>query len=389
MNKITLGSFMATNRAKQLVMEVMDSGRLSYGAKSAEYERRFALMHECEHGVVSNSGTSSLQVALQALKEMDGWTEGVSEVIVPSLTFVATVNVVLHNNLIPVFVEIDPVTYCINPDDVYRAITPNTVAIMPVHLFGHPANMLSIMRLASEHHLRVIEDACEAMLASVSGKRVGSIGDVGCFSTYAAHHMVTGVGGMATTNSADLARYMRSLVNHGIVLDSLPTGETYDPSFLGRTFKFDKIGHSYRLTELEAAIGLAQLDGVEDDILQRVANAHMLTESLTNLALPLRLPSVKNGCYHTFMVYPIVLYSGVNREKVTRRLNELGVETRTMMPLINQPCYASLGIDQSKYPHTDLINSQGFYVGCHQDLSVGDLAYLVNSIDESVRSALR
>lgn len=384
MNRVTLGTFQASDLAKRLVMEALDSGRISYGEKSAEYERRFAAMHGCTHGVVSNSGTSSLQVAVQALKEMNGWQEGKAEVIVPAVTFVATVNVLLHNRLKPVLVDVDAEDYCMDLNRMHDAINDNTVAIMPVHLFGHPANMPEIKRTADFRGLSVVEDACEAMLAAANNRRVGSWGDVGCFSTYAAHHMVTGVGGMATTRNPKLASYMRSLVNHGISLEGLPTGERYDPSFLARKFLFDKVGHSFRVTEMEAALGLAQLDQVEDDILVRRQNAHMITEALRNSGTPVILPKERDGFYHSWMVYPILLDCDMDKRRVMASLNRLGVETRDMMPLITQPCYQDLGIVDGDYPNAEYINDYGFYVGCHQGLNTEQLAHLVNSINASI-----
>lgn len=383
MNRVTLGSFVASERAKKLVMEVLDSGRLSYGEKSAEYERKFAALHGCEYGVVSNSGTSSLHVAIQALKEINEWPDG-AEVIVPALTFVATVNVILHNNLEPVFVDVGFEDYCIDTTKIVGAITSKTVAIMPVHLFGHPANMPCILSIAEEYNLKIVEDCCEAMLARHGGVPVGAWGDVGCFSTYAAHHMVTGVGGMAVTKDERLALHMRSLVNHGIALGGLPTGERYDPSFLARKFTFDKIGHSFRITELEAAIGLAQIDVVEDHVEVRRQNASMITEAMGNMKIPAFLPREKEGCFHSWMVYPILLSKEVSRDEVMGKLNSMGIETRFMMPLINQPCYEELGIAQGRFPIAEYINSYGFYVGCHQDLTLADISYLINSVGMSV-----
>lgn len=388
MNRITLGSFVADSTIIASVIRVLESGRLSYGEESAEYERRFAAMHGCSYGVVSNSGTSSLHVAIQALKEIRGWQDG-DEVIVPSLTFVATVNVILHNNLKPVFVDVNLDSYCIHAGLVADAITTRTVAIMPVHLFGHPANMPEIMSIADGYGLAVIEDACEAMLAKVEGISVGSWGDVGCFSTYAAHHMVTGVGGMAVTNDENLAMHMRSLVNHGISLDGLPNGQRYDPSFLSRKFRFDRVGHSFRMTELEAAIGLAQLDKVENYVMKRRRNALDITESLAGMGLPIFLPKVREGCYHTWMVYPILLDRGIDRGVVMRSLNQFGVETREMMPLINQPCYRDLGIVEEKYPNAVYVNDYGLYVGVHQELIKYGIRYLVNSISDSILEAIK
>lgn len=385
MNRITLGSFAADAQTKKLVLEVLESGRLSYGEKSSLYERKFASLHECDYGVVSNSGTSSLQVAVQALKEIFHWPDG-AEVIVPALTFVATVNVLLHNRLTPVFVDVEPDTYTMDVGGMERAITPRTVAVMPVHLFGHPANMAQIMGIAYDYHLRVVEDACEAMLAVSHGRTVGAWGDVGCFSTYAAHHMVTGVGGMATTKDEDLALVMRSLVNHGISLEGLPAGKTYDPTFLGRKFEFDRVGHSFRITELEAAIGLAQLDLVEEAVCMRQQHASLISTMLRDADLPVRLPQAMRWAQHSWMVYPIVLQRGIDRAAVLASLNAAGVETRLMMPLINQPCYSDLlsHRDVQEWPVAAYINDFGFYVGCHQGLDAAAITYLVDAIADSV-----
>lgn len=189
----TVGTFVATDEMRALVNQVLDSGRLSYGPLSRRFEKEFAHMHGCSYGVLSNSGTSSLHVALQAMKELYGWQDG-DEVIVPALTFVATVNVVYHCRLTPVLVDVDGDFYDINPFLIEKAITPRTRCIIPVHPFGHPANMTRIIRIAKTHDLLVIEDSCESMYVEHQDKSVGSWGDVGCFSTYVAH-IITGGGG--------------------------------------------------------------------------------------------------------------------------------------------------------------------------------------------------
>ena len=161
-----------------------------------------------------NSGTGALQLALQALRETHGWPDG-AEVIVPAITFVASVNVILFNRLTPVLADVDPLTYNIDPRQAEARVTDGTVAIMPVHLFGQPADMTSIMDLAGRHGLHVIEDSCEAVAVRHRGQPVGSFGDFGCFSTYMAHIVTTGVGGLALTDDEGLATRFRSLMNHG------------------------------------------------------------------------------------------------------------------------------------------------------------------------------
>lgn len=377
---ITLGTYHTTPAIRAAVNAVLDSGRLSYGPVSREYERRFAEMHGCAYGVASNSGTSSLVVALQALKELHGWQDG-DEVIVPALTFVATVNAVLHNRLIPVLVDVDPQTFNIDTGRIEAAITERTRCILPVHLFGLPADMANIEAVAAIndlYDLQIVEDSCESMLAAQERMPVGSWGDVACFSTYAAHLLVTGVGGMATTNNPDLAQLMRSLVNHGIDLSELPTGDDYDPTWLARKFRFNRIGHSFRIAELEAAIGLAQLDALGAYIAQRQWNAAYLSERLEPLedSGALIIPRVPEGYTHSWMVYPIAL-SVDGKWPLMAHLQEHSIECREMMPLTNQPCY---NFNDDDYPVSQWLNRSGLYVGIHQDLTPTHLDYMADTI---------
>ena len=371
----TLGYFESSPEMVEMVARSVDSGRLSYGPLSKEFEKRFANMHGCAYGIFTNSGTSSLLASLQALKEMHGWKDG-AEVIVPSLTFVATVNVVYHCKLTPVLVDVDDMTYNIDPLLIESAITPETVAIIPVHLFGLPCDADVIKNIADNYDLRIVEDSCECILSEFSGKPVGSWGDVGCFSTYVAHHLVTGVGGLCTTNNPDLNLYIRSIVNHGIDTRELPDGNNYDSSWLGRKFNFTSIGHSFRATELEAVIGLYQLDDLHHSIVKRRENAAYLSEKLTPMLAHYQLPVLSNE--HSFMVYPIVLREG-NASNIRSHLANMGVESRSMVPLTNQPCY---DFNPDNYPVSKWINQSGFYVGCHQGLVDRDLDKIANSIME-------
>lgn len=374
--QVTLGTWQSTPQIEDAVSSVLRSGRLSYGPVSQDYEQRFASMHDCAYGVVSNSGTSSLVVALQALKQMHGWRDG-DEVIVPALTFVASVNAILHNRLTPVLVDVSPHTFNIEPSLIESAITDHTRCIMPVHLFGQPAAMKIICAIARKYGLSVVEDSCESVLATIGTvvcMSVGAWGDVGCFSTYAAHHLVTGVGGMATTCNLGLAKLMRSLVNHGIDLTELPNGKNYDPSFLARKFRFTSIGHSFRMTELEAAIGVAQLDDLPAHIEQRRKNAEYLITGLTDLDGCLQTQATLFGCTHSWMVFPIVMRYG-SKWPVMHHLQAHGIECREMVPLTNQPCY---NFNEADYPVSQNINERGFYIGCHQGLTTEHLDYVID-----------
>ena len=174
--RIGVGTSSITDADEARVLDVLRSGRLSPGPVTSEFEGRFAELHDRRHAAMCNSGTGALQLAIQALKDRDGWPDG-AEVIVPAMTFVATVNTVLYNDLTPVLVDIDPVTFNMDPVACAAAVTDRTVAIVPVHLFGQPADMTATMAVAREHDLRVIEDSCETTGVRHAGRMVGSFGD--------------------------------------------------------------------------------------------------------------------------------------------------------------------------------------------------------------------
>ncbi|MFQ5614973.1 MAG: DegT/DnrJ/EryC1/StrS family aminotransferase [Anaerolineales bacterium] len=181
-SQIGVGGFTISERAKELVMQVLDSNRLTAGPMMSRFETLIAQSHDCKYGLMSNSGTSALHIALAALREKYGWQDG-DEVLVPAITFVATANVVLYNDLKPVFVDVEPQYYDIDPAKIEAKITARTRAIMPVHIGGLPCDMDPILGIARRHNLRIVEDSAECMFVRYKGRPVGSFGDVGCFST--------------------------------------------------------------------------------------------------------------------------------------------------------------------------------------------------------------
>ncbi len=373
---------------KQLVAEVLNSGRLSYGPFTAAFESEFARLHGCRFAIFCNSGTSALQVALHTLKKQGGWRDG-DEVLVPAITFVATVNVVLQNGLTPVFVDVEPDFYAVDPGQMEARITPRTRAVIPVHPFGQPAEIEGITALARAHGLRVLEDSCEAMLVRYRGRPVGSWGDAACFSTYVAHLIVTGVGGLMTTNDGDLAVMMRSLIHHGRdgIYLNMDADRTADPGRLfeivQRRFAFVDTGYSYRATEMEAALGVAQLRRRDEIIGAHQRNAGYLTAGLRQHEDWLQLPAVRAQAEHAFMMYPILVRDPrLSRDELVRYLEERQIETRYMLPLLNQPVYRRLFGDlEPAYPVARMINARGFYIGCHQGLSRDDLDYILDVFD--------
>ncbi|MEO8577987.1 MAG: DegT/DnrJ/EryC1/StrS family aminotransferase, partial [Gemmatimonadales bacterium] len=342
--QIGVGGFRTSARAKELVMRVLDSNRITAGLMMSRFESEIASLHGCRFGLMSNSGTSALQIALAALKETHGWADG-DEVLVPALTFVATSNVVLYNNLVPVFVDVERDFYDIDPEEIERRITPRTRAIMPVHIGGLPCDMDPILEIAKRHSLKIVEDSAETMFARYKGKVVGSFGDIGCFSTYAAHIITTGVGGVNTTSDPELLVMMKSIMNHGrdsiyIRIDD-DAGRTGDELFevANRRFSFVRLGHSFRATEMEAALGIAQLEEREEQWARRQRIAARYSAALGDLD-GLQLPSIRANTDHAFMFYPLVLSDPADsRPELIQYLEERGIETRYLLPLINQPVY--------------------------------------------------
>ncbi len=384
--QIGVGGFVFGDSEKKYLMEVIESNRLSYGPYTQKFETLFAKEHGCRYGVFCNSGTSALHISLAALKEKYDWEDS-NEVIVPAITFIATSNVVIHNNLRPIFVDVDKETYNINPYLIRKKITKNTRAIIPVHLFGMPADMEPILEIVSRYSLKIVEDSCETMFANYKGKKVGSFGEIGCFSTYMAHFLVTGVGGICTTNDPELAVMLKSFMNHG--RDSIYTAMDDDKKsgyelfkIVERRFKFIRLGHSLRATELEAAIGLGQLEHKDEIIAKRRYNANYLTDGLGDLRGFLQLPKIPKDRDHNFMMYPIVVKRGGKRDLVIF-LEESLIETRDMMPLLNQPVYKKLfGNIENEYPVAKWINNNGFYIGCHQYIERDELDYIIEKFYE-------
>ncbi len=386
-HQIGVGGLVLSEDEKKLVNGVLESNQLTYGPMTKKFEKEFAQKHDVKHALFMNSGTSALHVALAALKARYGWNDG-DEVIVPAVTFVATANIVLHNNMVPVFVDVESETYNINPDKIEEKITKVTRAIIPVHLLGLPATMGPILQLAKKYRLEIIEDSAECMFAKYQGQSVGSIGTIGCFSTYVAHYIVTGVGGFATTNNSDLAIDMRSLMNHG--RDGIYISSMDDQGLEGKAleevvekrFSFIKVGHSMRCTELEAAIGIGQLAKSETIIKRRKEIADIYNKGLKQFEDRLQLPFCPPDRTHTYMLYGLLL-KNQSKKKLVNYLEHHNIETRDLLPLTNQPIYKRLyGNIEDNYPNAKIINESGFYIGCHPYMKDDEIYYILDVFKE-------
>lgn len=366
---VDMANWEVTRKQKKLVKQVLKSGRLTYGDKTRELEERFAEIHNVDYALFTSSGTAALKIALGALKDKYGWKDG-DEVIIPAVTFIATMNAVLMNNLKPVLVDVRADTVNLDTLLVGKAITSKTRAILPVHLLGQPADMTEIMRIARKHKLRVVEDSCETMFVNKVQ------GDVACFSTYLAHLLVTGVGGFACTNDPELATIMRSMMFHGRDESYLNIDDK--PDDISKRFYFPRFGYSDRMTELEAALGLGDLDNWEKMIEKRQDNARYLKDGLYYLP-EVELP-VKDFSKHAFMFFPMLVDE---RDGLMLHLERQGIQTRTMMPLTTQPLVRPYL--KGKYPNADYVNEHGLLIGCHQYLKKKDLDHIIRSIKEFYR----
>ena len=384
--KIALGTLNINDRGKSFVNDILNTNRLSYGKYTRTFEKKFAELHGCNNGIFCNSGTSALQIALAALAEVHNYAPG-DEVLVPATTFIATSNIVLQNGLKPVFIDVEPDTFNIDWRDIYKHVTARTRCIIPVHLFGLPADMEKIMSLAKDFNLQVIEDSCETMFASQNGKRIGVFGDLACFSTYVAHLIVGGVGGLILTKNNKLAEICRSLMNHG--RDSIYTNIDQDDAsddqlhrqIIERRYRYDRVGYSYRCTEFEAAIALSELDYWRDNIIKRRINAWILSKLLADVE-ELQLPYIPKDRTHAFMMYPMVLKEG-NRDELLMYLEKRGIETRYLFPLLEQPIYKKLFPGEAeKYPVAQHLAKQGFFIGMHQGLTREDIEYVSKTIHD-------
>ncbi len=383
MDKIGVGCASVTELEKKYVMEVLDNQRLSQGKYVAKFEKKFSGMHGQSYGIMCNSGTTALHLALETLKEADGWDQE-TEILVPAITFIATSNACIHAGLKPVFVDVNPYSYNMDPKEIEKHITKNTKCIIPVHAFGMPCEMDAIMEIARKYDLRVIEDCAESHFAKYHGKTVGSFGDLSAFSTYVAHTITTGVGGIVCTSDSSYMEILRSLVAHGractcercVASDGKNVCKKRLETDIDRRFMFVRLGYSYRVGELEGALGMAQLERAGEIMAKRKNNAEYLTKRLEKYEEFIQLPRCPENVEHTYMMYPILIKSEakISRKELIDFLEANNIETRPMLPLLNQPIYKKLfGNLEEKYPVAKNIDENGFYIGCHHGLTTEDM----------------
>ena len=321
----------------QSVVETLRSGWLTTGPKVRQFEADFANFVGCPHAVALNSGTAALHLALDAVGIKDG-----DEVIVPTMTFTATAEVVLYFKAMPVLVDCETDTFNIDPDQIESKITSKTRAIIPVHMAGQPCDMDRILQIARRYNLRVIEDAAHALPALFRGKMVGTIGDITCFSFYATKTITTGEGGMATTGSPEWAERMRMMSLHGISKDAWKRYSNEGSWY----YEVHSPGYKYNLTDIAAAIGVEQLKKCERfwTVRARIAAAYNKAfATLPEIRTPACIPNSQHA-WHLYVIQLELERLGIDRAAFVKALKDEGIGTSVhFIPLHLHPFYRDAG----------------------------------------------
>jgi perosamine synthetase len=345
------------------VVEVMKSTWLTEATKTAKFEEMFKDLTKAKHAYAFSNGTVTLLSALKIL----GIGEG-DEVIVPSCTFIASVNVIIVAGAKPVLVDIDKDTFCINADLIESKITPKTKAIMPVHLYGQAADMDKIMQIAKKHNLFIIEDAAQAVGVRFGGKHAGTFGEYGSFSFYGNKTVTTGEGGMLVTNSDDLAKSAYRYKNHG----RLEKGK----------FIHDTIGLNFSFTEMQAAVGIAQLNKLERIIKRKQEIRELYKKELAGvkgLTFPEVHPKVTPVHWFTNIIVP-------DAEKLSDELKKKEIQTRRFFyPINRQPCYKDYGFDKESFPITDYVYKCGLSLPSSYVLKDEEIKLVCAAIREALK----
>lgn len=366
-SKISLVNPVFNGNEKKYVTDCIDSSWISSTGKYVdEFEKKFSDFCGSKYGVTSSNGTVALHLALLAL----GVSEG-DEVIVPTMTYIATANSVTYCKAHPIFVDSEKETWNIDPNQIEEKITKKTKGIIVVHLYGHPVDMDPIVDLAKKYNLFIIEDAAEAHGAKYKNRTVGSIGDVGCFSFFGNKLITTGEGGIITTNSEELSKKMKLLRGQGM-----------DPQ---KRYWFPIVGYNYRMTNIQAAIGLGQLEKISFHLNKRREIAALYYKYFTDILDLIEVPIEKDWAIHSYWMFSILLKDKVkiSRDKLMDLLKDDGIETRPLFyPMHILPPYKDT-INQ--YPVAENISFRGINIPTHALLTEENIKYIVDRISYHCR----
>src|SRR3989339_514899 len=365
MKRYPLAKPYITKTEEKEVVEVLRSGNLSLGPKVQEFEKQFAKKIGTKYACAVSSGTAGLHLAMLAAGIGTG-----DEIITTPFSFVASANCILYVGATPVFVDIDPLTYNIDPKKIEAKITNKTKAILAVHIFGQPADMDGIMRLAKKYKLKVIEDACESISATYKKRAVGTFGESAVFAFYPNKQMTTGEGGMIVTNSKKIHELCCSLRNQG---------RTKDMQQLDHA----RLGYNYRMNEISATLGLSQLQKLDSMIAQRQKIAGWYTKYFAEFHDVVQAPRVAAHNTHTWFVYVVkILGKKVKRDGVIKRLNAVGISTKPYLPAIHLFDFykKKFGHRAGDYPVAESMSQRSLALPFYIGLQEKDVTYIVNKL---------
>lgn len=337
----------------QYVSDCVTSGWISSAGKYiSDFERKWADYCGRKHGISVCNGTIALELAVEILDFPQG-----AEIILPDFTIISCAQAITKAGCVPVVVDCDPDTWCMDVSRIEAAITPKTRAIMPVHIYGHAVDMDPLMNLAKKYNLKVIEDAAEVHGAEYKGKKCGGFGDISCFSFFANKIITTGEGGMILTDSDELAEKLQSYRN--LCFQSK------------QRFLHEEIGHNFRFTNIQAALGLAQLERIEKFVERKREMAQMYNKVLASL--PVQLPVEKSWAKNVYWMYGLVIdeKTGITAKELAVRLKEKEIETRPFfLGMHEQPVFRKAGLfEGASFPITERISRYGLYLPSGQAIT--------------------
>lgn len=402
MKRVLVGDFRLGKEEKDIINEVVDSGRISEGEKVKKFEDEWAEYIGTKQCILTNSGTTALIAGITSLKYTK-YASNNNQILTTPLTYIATSNAVMLSGMEPVYVDVDINTFGITPENVKIFIEENPdnklMAILPVHLMGYPVDMAKINKLAKENNLVTIEDSAQAHGSILNGQKTGSLSLFSCFSFYVAHNIQAGEMGALNTNDPEIAEYVNKIKANGRTCScricTRPKGfcpqlsqendKDTDPRF-----RHDIVGYNFKVMEFQAALGLTQLKRANEIIKKRQENVKYLNEGLANFSDILQLPTYSNNI--SYLAYPLVIKKPevIRRNKLRELLGKNGIETRPLFGCIptQQPAYSSFKEKyKDKIPNAEYLGLNAFYVGCHQYLSQEDLDQIISAFKDVLSDA--
>jgi perosamine synthetase len=351
------------NEERYLLQTVRTSWISSAGSFVPEFEALFAEKVGARYGVACSSGATALQLALETLGIGPG-----DEVVVPTFTMIASANAVAYAGAAPVLIDSEPETFNLDVAQLEAKLTSRTKAVMPVHVYGHPVDLDRVLELATARGIHVLSDAAEAHGAEYKAAQIGGLGDLAAYSFYANKIITTGEGGMITTNRGELAERARALRGHA-----------FDAR---RHFWHEHLGHNFRMTNMQAAIGLAQTERFDELVGRRRRNAELYSEALAGIR-GLTLPREQPWARSVFWMYAVLVEPefGVSRDTVCVELAARGIETRTFfIPVHRQPVYRELGGE--RFPVAEMLSERGLYLPSAPTLTEAEIDYIGGALRE-------